>query len=590
MLKNLFNHNCFVYFSGLNFISLSFEYFISKRILKSETKGKKVSQAIVRISVISIALAIVVNLITIAVVKGFQNQIREKVTGFNSHFSIMNVSSSNMHESTPFIKNQALFDQISKIDGVKSISSIAYKPVLFQSDRNQRTVKLNDSKDTTIVEQNVHGGLLKGVENAYDWSFFKENLKEGKIPVFDKNDISYQILISQNIASKLNYKVGDTIRTYFVRSMPTLKKLIISGIYSTGLEEHDSKIALCDLRLVQELNDWGIQASVTVDDTVYHTPGFQDQLIIRVNARGGAGQFRYDWGNGPEIFSAKTFNADQDTVIKVVVSDFTTSILNTQSLSIEDTTIIKIKVNGIKNSVNDFKFEDGTTLRKDFHSIDGTNYSIQCSNKVIEVEETPGKGSHQQYIAGYEIGINDWARMDELRVKLKEQVEFKPTEKGEVLKLVSIEDAESDIFLWLDFLDLNVVIILTLMVVIGIINMGSALLVLIIVRTNFIGILKALGAKDWSIRKIFLYQTSGLILKGMLYGNAIGLAIAFLQWQFKIIKLNPEVYYLSTVPIELTFMNWLLLNLGTLIICIAALIIPSVVITRINPSKAVKFN
>lgn len=568
---------------------MSFEYFISNRILKNETKGKKVSKAIVRISVISIALAIVVNLITIAVVKGFQNQVREKVSGFGAHLTILSASGGNMHESSPILKNQTFFEEIKKIDGIKTISSVAYKPVLLQSDRNQRTVKLSDDKDTVITEQNVHGGLLKGVDNQYDWDFFKANLKDGEIPVFSKNKVSEEILVSKKMATDLSFKVGDTIRAYFVRSIPVLKKLIVRGIYETGLEEHDKKIAVGDLRLVQELNDWGIQASVDIEDSLYRVSGYEDQLIVRVKTKGGQGQFRYDWGMGPEIYGAKTINADRDTIFRVIVSDFTTSFLNEKSISIEDTAYLKLTISGDKNAVNRFETEEDY-LVKNYKNDDGTVYTIQSGEKIVQIELMEGKGSHQHYVAGFEINVNDWNRLDEIYQKVKSEIEFIPSESGELFRVQSIRESESDIFVWLSFLDLNVLIIVVLMILIGIINMGSALLVLILVRTNFIGILKSMGATNWTIRKIFLIQASFLILKGMLIGNIVGIGIALLQYYFNIIPLNPEVYYLNTVPIELSFMNWLLLNVGTLLVCVTALIIPSMVITKISPAKAVKFN
>jgi lipoprotein-releasing system permease protein len=158
------------------------------------------------------------------------------------------------------------------------------------------------------------------------------------------------------------------------------------------------------------------------------------------------------------------------------------------------------------------------------------------------------------------------------------------------LSVRSIIDDQSDIFIWLGFLDINVVIILTLMILIGIINMGSTLLVIILVRTNFIGILKSIGANDWSIRKIFLIQAGNLILKGLIYGNLIGLLLCALQYYFGVIRLNPEIYYLNRVPIELTFGSWLLLNCVTLVVCLSALIIPSIVITKIAPAKAIRFD
>jgi lipoprotein-releasing system permease protein len=128
------------------------------------------------------------------------------------------------------------------------------------------------------------------------------------------------------------------------------------------------------------------------------------------------------------------------------------------------------------------------------------------------------------------------------------------------------------------------------MIIIGVINMGSALLVMILVKTNFIGMMKALGASNWTIRKVFLHQAGFLILRGMLWGNAIGIGFCVLQKYFKIIPLNAEVYYLNAVPIQINIGILILLNCATLLVCLIALIIPSYIVTRISPSKSIKFN
>lgn len=120
----------------------------------------------------------------------------------------------------------------------------------------------------------------------------------GELPHFKKEEVSDEILVSKKIATILNYQLGDTVKAYFVRNNPILKKLIIKGIFETGLEDHDTKIAIGDLRLTQELNDWGIQASATIDDTLFRVKGYEDQLILRVKSRGGQGQFRYDSPGG----------------------------------------------------------------------------------------------------------------------------------------------------------------------------------------------------------------------------------------------------------------------------------------------------
>ena len=127
------------------------------------------------------------------------------------------------------------------------------------------------------------------------------------------------------------------------------------------------------------------------------------------------------------------------------------------------------------------------------------------------------------------------------------------------------------------------------MILVASINMITALLVLILERVQMIGILKALGSNNWAIRKVFLYNASYLVLKGLLWGNSIGLALLMFQKYSGIISLNPETYYVSEVPIHISISTILLLNIGTLVMCFLMLIIPSFIITKINPAKSIKF-
>jgi lipoprotein-releasing system permease protein len=180
----LFKHKSFVYFSRKVGRILAYEYFISKKTLKSVVQGKKVSRPIVRISVISIALAVIVNLITLAVVTGFQQEVRQKVKGFGAHIFIMTASDYSIFESAPIRKDQKFLKTIENMEGVSSVHAVGYKPVLFQSKKEEVSYKLQDGTDTTEVQQNVFATVIKGVEDSYDWSFFKEHLIDGKIPEF----------------------------------------------------------------------------------------------------------------------------------------------------------------------------------------------------------------------------------------------------------------------------------------------------------------------------------------------------------------------------------------------------------------------
>jgi lipoprotein-releasing system permease protein len=174
--------------------------------------------------------------------------------------------------------------------------------------------------------------------------------------------------------------------------------------------------------------------------------------------------------------------------------------------------------------------------------------------------------------------------------EIRSVIEMRPNENNELMQVSSILDTERDLFAWLSFLDYNVYIIIFLMLLIGVINVGSAMLVLIVVRTNLIGMLKAMGARDWSIRKLFLLQAAHLIGRGLLYGNAVAFVLCFIQLKFAVLKLDPLVYYLDKVPVEMNPISWLLVNLVTFVVCMISLIVPSYVVTKISPTKAIRFN
>jgi lipoprotein-releasing system permease protein len=210
--------------------------------------------------------------------------------------------------------------------------------------------------------------------------------------------------------------------------------------------------------------------------------------------------------------------------------------------------------------------------------------------RIFKVSVISGNGTSNQFLSGYEIHLSDWYQLDKTLTELKQQIERIPNDRNEILKVVSIFDLEQDLFNWLAFLDINVVIIVSLMLLIGIINIGSALLVLIIIRSNFIGLMKAFGSSNGLLRKIFLVQAAYLIFRGLLFGNIIGLGIYLIQSNWGILTLNPDVYYLNKVPMELDFATVVLLNLGTFILCMISLLLPSSLIARVNPIKSIKFN
>lgn len=566
---------------------MSKEYFIARKIYKGSSEDKKVSQPIIRISKVSIVLAMIINIITIAVVTGFQNQVKDKVTGFGSHATIMKAGESSTFESSPILYSDSLVEKVQSISNIKAIQKFAYKPALLQSEPDTNWYKVK-SIDTFQVQQEIHGVVVKGVGADFNWNFFKKHLKSGRIPNVKDEEPKSEIIISSRIARDLKLEVGEKVSTFFVKSTPVKLKYEVVGIFETGLEEFDRQIVLGDIRSVQKLNDWGIQSSIRLADTVSKYGNF----VIYADARGGNGNYRYDWGEGYENSKGFTYCPRKDTTIRLITSDYWMFIDGKgENNAIPDTSHLKVSVSGNKDlGCYPLKTEMGE-IQRNYLNKSGTKFSVDIKGgKTVTFEYFDGEGSHMNYIGGYEVLVDDFQELNKITDKLKRAIYFQNNDNRAELRVRTIIEDEGEIFLWLDFLDLNVFIILVLMILVSTINMGSGLLVLIITKTQLIGLLKAIGATNWTIRKIFLHQAIFIIVKGMIIGNIVGIGICLLQKYFTLIPLNPEVYYLNAVPIELNFWYILFLNLGTLALCTAVLIIPSYVVTKISPIKALKFD
>jgi len=207
---------------------------------------------------------------------------------------------------------------------------------------------------------------------------------------------------------------------------------------------------------------------------------------------------------------------------------------------------------------------------------------------IKHIQKLNGWSNNQ--ISGFEILIDDFSQLDKITREVRGIVGFHFNPDGTKLKVLSIKEKYPQMFDWLNLIDMNVWIILILMVSVAGFNMVSGLLIIILERTNMIGILKAMGTRNWSIRKIFLYQSGFLIAKGLMWGNIIGIAICLIQYKFQIFKLDSASYYLEAVPINLKIWHILALNAGTLGITIIMLIVPSYIISRLSPEKTIRFN
>ncbi|MGK0412788.1 MAG: lipoprotein-releasing system permease protein [Polaribacter sp.] len=282
----------------------------------------------------------------------------------------------------------------------------------------------------------------------------------------------------------------------------------------------------------------------------------------------------YDWSFFEEyLVEGKVPNFKQPRTRDVLLSE---TVMNRLQLKLNDTILATFLKTATSKLPSNKKYIISGIYNSGFAQFDksmmiGDIREVQKLNKWTENQ-----------VGGFEVLLDDF---EEIEVKGEEIYR----ETSSTLKSITIVELYKNIFDWIQLFDNNIWFIIGIMIVIAGINMITALLVLILERVQMIGILKALGSCNTSIRKIFLYNASYLILKGLFWGNIIGLLLLFIQYYFEVITLDPETYYVTTMPVYISFTSILLLNLGTLFLCFLMLIIPSYIITKIEPSKAIKF-
>lgn len=408
--------------------------FISRRIYRDKDAGKRVSRPAVLIAMIGIAIGLAVMIISVAVVIGFKNEVRNKVIGFGSDIQISNFDAVRSYETRPILVNDSMMAALSDYSEVKHVQRYSTKPGMIKTD------------------EAFQGMVLKGVGPEFDPTFFREHLVEGQMPAFSDSASTNQVLISKTLATQLKLKLGDKIYTYYLQDAVRARRLTIVGIYQTNFSEYDNLFLLTDICMVNRLNGW-----------------------------------------------------------------------------------------------------------------------------------EPGQ------VSGVELQVKNYDKLEETTYKIAADTDNQFDYMGGVYYVRNIEQLNPQIFAWLGLLDLNVWVILLLMVGVAGFTMISGLLIIILERTNMIGVLKALGANNFTIRKVFLWFSVFLIGKGMLWGNLIGLTFYFVQSQFGLFKLDPETYYVDTVPVSFNIWLFLLINVGTLLVSVLMLLGPSYLITKINPATSMRY-
>ncbi|PRZ26608.1 ABC transporter permease [Flavobacterium granuli] len=283
----------------------------------------------------------------------------------------------------------------------------------------------------------------------------------------------------------------------------------------------------------------------------------------------------YKWDNIKEYLVAGKL-PDYSNIVnqEVLLSQFLANRLNLKVGDVFNTFFMKEGQNKLPNSR---RFKITGIFNSGFQEFDAS-YIIGDIRHIQRINKWK-----PDQVGAFEVFVADFDNIKTVGDQVYEHT-------GSTLDTKTIIEKYSYIFEWLQLFDFNIIVILIVMIVVATINMVVALLVLILERTQMIGILKALGASNWSIRKIFLYNASYLILRGLFWGNLIGISILLIQQYFGVIKLNPENYYVDQAPVYLNFGYIALLNLLTISVCFLVLLIPSYIITKISPVKAIRFD
>ena len=526
-------------------------------MLKKGKNSNRLSRPIVLLAIIGITLGTCIMILSVSITSGFQSEIRNKVIGFGSHLQIEARYNNSSYESFPMLCKQNFNANLLKQKAVKSIQNYAYKPAIVQ------TKNKNDIRD-------IEGIVFKGIDINYNLDFFNENLKSGKFPLYINNNINDSIVISKYLANKLKVKINDKLSTFFIiNNKPKQRNLIISGIYETGLENFDNKIAFIDLNLLRRINSWGSEVHLFVDD--YKS---SDSITVGAYVKGNK-NVNYSWNIKNYNYTDKIkFKLNKDTIIRVIASNINISSYsnNSELEFLPDTAYLEFKINN--------KFENNTN---DFEESYINDSCFLYINNVLEFKTTSYStgGSGKYYTGGIEVLLNEYKDLFSSYNEIYNEIspEFSTS---------TIIEKHEEIFSWLKMLDMNVYIILTLMIIVAIINMTSAILVLILEKTKTIGILKSLGATNWSIRKIFMYNGAWFITLGLIYGNVLAYLIIIIQNNTGIISLPQENYFVSEVPMYFPIFYFIIINIGAFVCSFLALILPSYLITRISPIEAIR--
>ena len=498
--------------------------FLAFRMLRARDNGR-ISKPIVRIAMWGVAIGIALMILALAVVKGFQSEVRQKVIGFGGHFQIVSNGDNAAQESVPLLYDKNLIGDLKKISGIKNVSVYAQKPAIVES------------------KTGLSGVIAKGIEEQYDTTFLHSVLTQGRVMQLrytaDTLPVA-EIVLSEHIANRLSLQLGQKLSLYIVNTEDDIQQqnFTLVGTYKTELEEYDEKFIFVHLAYLQQFGGWGqiVVDTATVPLLTFISPvGF-----------GNNGEFEQHWLDGK---SAK------DPIYYLEMRDTTFGLITSAPYQISDTTYVHLKFP--PHGENEF-----VTPRWTYTNL---------------------RGSEVNYIGGYEVQVENFEALERVRDPLWEAIPYD-------LFVIPLTDRNPEIFAWLEMLDVNVIIIVVLMVVLSIVNMTSALLILILERQSFIGTLKSMGLPNPILLRVFLWHAAHIIGKGVLIGNILGVGLALFQKYTGVFKLDPTNYYVSEIPILMNPMEIIVLNAITLCVCVLAMILPSLYVSTFRPAESIRKN
>lgn len=474
-----------------------------------------------------------VMILTVGIATGFQREVRAKVSGAGGHLRIESLRQTDPKETPRLAIDQPFYPWLDTVPGIAHIQAIATKAGIIET------------------PDEIEGVVVKGVGRDHDWTFIRQHLVAGTLPAIGDSTRPIDLLLSRHLARLLTIGVDDTITVYLIRGRDDIRprKFRVSGLYATGLEQLDHQMVFVDIAHLQRFAQWGLKAEMLVYDSI--TPA---GIGIEALAFGGDRVYRYEWpGTTLRDRGPHWVHVSSDTTFTVVVTD--------ADGTVPDTAWVRI-------------MPDSTRMA-------GLAWATR---DLVTIERGGSGGSHHRYAGAFEVLLDRFEEVDRFDDRVyAEYLDHR-------LRSVSVKQRFPEIFAWLELLDTNVIVVIVLMIIVAIINMTSALLILILERTTMIGTLKALGATNGVIRRIFLIDAAWILGIGIVAGTVLGVGLALVQQHFGLVTLPLESYYVEAVPVELSWWRIALLGLGTLVLCLLALIIPSSLVARIAPARTIRFD